>query len=317
MSNEDVGAAVFGLRAAVRRHPATAYAVLVFALTWSVWIPRTLGSQDLLTRSMADGRGRVLGLRSGLGRGDHRGVDRARSPARPRISTHRLGRASGGVCHRPPRTGGLLGRRLPDRTPARLVRPAAPAGAPHRGFGRNSGDPPAALSTAGLGEGLGWRAFLLAGSSSTWTGWRPVCLPGVIWAVWHLSLYWTEGAALVGGSPLVMIAELPAHRGDLHLGLRTHQRKRSPRDHPACRERVGVQRRLRCCRDLAVHHAPADQQVAPRRGDHLRRIASRSCSRSRSTRQRRRRRERYTPPPSPVIATSPPMKITSPSKEQP
>jgi uncharacterized protein len=36
------------------------------------------------------------------------------------------------------------------------------------------------------------------------------CLLGVIWAVWHRPLFWTQGATLAGSSPLVLVLELPA-----------------------------------------------------------------------------------------------------------
>jgi membrane protease YdiL (CAAX protease family) len=64
--------------------------------------------------------------------------------------------------------------------------------------------------TDGLGEETGWRGFLLPRQLEHFNRLAASCLLGVIWAIWHLPLFWTEGATLAGGSPWVMIAELPA-----------------------------------------------------------------------------------------------------------
>ena len=61
--------------------------------------------------------------------------------------------------------------------------------------------------TDGVGEETGWRGLLLPRPLEHFNRLAASCLLGVIWAIWHLPLVWTEGATLAGGSPLVMIAE--------------------------------------------------------------------------------------------------------------
>ena len=64
--------------------------------------------------------------------------------------------------------------------------------------------------TDGLGEETGWRGFALPRLLDR-TGPLPASLfLGVMWAVWHLPLFWTVGNQSYGESFLVMLVELPA-----------------------------------------------------------------------------------------------------------
>jgi uncharacterized protein len=64
--------------------------------------------------------------------------------------------------------------------------------------------------TDGLGEETGWRGFALPRLLDR-TGPLPASLfLGVMWAVWHLPLFWTVGNQNYGESFLVMLVELPA-----------------------------------------------------------------------------------------------------------
>lgn len=64
--------------------------------------------------------------------------------------------------------------------------------------------------TDGIGEELGWRGFamphMLQRSSAVFAS----LLLGVLWAAWHLPLFWTEGSALEGSSVVFLFARLPA-----------------------------------------------------------------------------------------------------------
>jgi membrane protease YdiL (CAAX protease family) len=64
--------------------------------------------------------------------------------------------------------------------------------------------------TDGLGEETGWRGFLLRRQLEQFNRLATSCLLGVIWAIWRLPLFWTEGPPLAGSSFLVMIADVPA-----------------------------------------------------------------------------------------------------------
>lgn len=64
--------------------------------------------------------------------------------------------------------------------------------------------------TDGLGEELGWRGFalprLLARTGPVAAG----LLLGVVWAVWHAPLHWTDGVPLEGTPVWLLLVQLPA-----------------------------------------------------------------------------------------------------------
>ena len=204
------GAETRGLRRAVRRHPARVFVLLAYVLTWSVWIPRALVSQGVLTARWP----MILGDYWAWG------------PALAAVITAAL--AGRGALRE------LGGRLVRWRVrwwwyPLVLLGPGAywwfiyltavPAG-----WSDHLRQPlplteglAAALPlllvlclTDGLGEETGWRGLLLPRQLEHAGRLAASCLVGVIWALWHLPLFWTEGSALAGGSPLVMLVELPA-----------------------------------------------------------------------------------------------------------
>ena len=210
MINENQVIGSTGLRAAVRRHPATVFVLLAFVLTWSVWVPRALVSQGLMTARWPE----ILGGFWAYG------------PAAAAVITAAL--AGRGALRD---LGARLTRwRVPWWWyPIVLLGPTAywvvvyviaiPIG--WSDYLRQPLPLTAGLAAAvpvllllcltdGLGEETGWRGFLLPRQLEHYNRLAASCLVGVIWALWHLPLFWTEGAVLAGGSPLVMIAELPA-----------------------------------------------------------------------------------------------------------
>lgn len=64
--------------------------------------------------------------------------------------------------------------------------------------------------TDGLGEEVGWRGFAIPHMLLRSTAVGASLLLGVLWAAWHLPLFWTDGAPLEGSSVLVLFARLPA-----------------------------------------------------------------------------------------------------------
>lgn len=64
--------------------------------------------------------------------------------------------------------------------------------------------------TDGLGEEAGWRGFalprMLQGRNATLAS----LLLGVLWAGWHLPLFFTDGTALDGSAIWILMARLPA-----------------------------------------------------------------------------------------------------------
>jgi membrane protease YdiL (CAAX protease family) len=194
----------------VRGYPATVFVVLAFAITWSVWVPRALVSHGLLTARWPIALGAYW----------------------------TYGPAVAAVI-----TAGLVGRDALRELGARLIRwrvrwwwyaivllgPAAFWGVVYAvasllGLSSQLRQPPlveqglaAAVPlflvlalTDGLGEEPGWRGFVLPRQLEHFTRLVASCLLGVIWAVWHLPLFWTQGATFAGSSPLLLVLELPA-----------------------------------------------------------------------------------------------------------
>lgn len=64
--------------------------------------------------------------------------------------------------------------------------------------------------TDGLGEEVGWRGFALPHLLKGHSALAMSLLLGLVWATWHLPLFWTEGASLEGAAVWVLFARLPA-----------------------------------------------------------------------------------------------------------
>jgi hypothetical protein len=64
--------------------------------------------------------------------------------------------------------------------------------------------------TDGLGEEPGWRGFALPRLLEPTSRLNASLLIGVVWAVYHLPLFWTAGSAKYGEPFLILLVELPA-----------------------------------------------------------------------------------------------------------
>jgi membrane protease YdiL (CAAX protease family) len=64
--------------------------------------------------------------------------------------------------------------------------------------------------TDGLGEELGWRGFALPRMLEGRNAFVISLVLGLIWAAWHLPLFWTEGAGREGTPVWILFAQLPA-----------------------------------------------------------------------------------------------------------
>ena len=64
--------------------------------------------------------------------------------------------------------------------------------------------------TDGLGEEPGWRGFALPRLLERTSRLNASLLIGVVWAVYHLPLFWTVGRPLYGQPFLILLVELPA-----------------------------------------------------------------------------------------------------------
>jgi membrane protease YdiL (CAAX protease family) len=63
--------------------------------------------------------------------------------------------------------------------------------------------------TDGLGEETGWRGYGLPRLLERTGPVRASLLLGVVWAVWHLPLYWTPGVPLYQSPILLLFVDLP------------------------------------------------------------------------------------------------------------
>jgi uncharacterized protein len=197
------------LRAAVRRRPTIAFFVAAFALTWVVWVPRALGS------AWAVGLGAVwtympavaaLLVAAVVGHGAVRDLGR-------RLTRWRVPLRWYAVV--------LLGPAAFWAVVLAVVGVLGLLGVPYDGTAAPR--PPGAdlgvrvlpvlvvlALTDGLGEEAGWRGFALPRLLGRLPGLAASVLLGLVWALWHLPLVWTEGAALEGASAVLLLLELPA-----------------------------------------------------------------------------------------------------------
>ena len=184
--------------------------VLVFLVTWAVWVPRALESAGVLGTGWATEVGAVHAYGPAIA-----AVLTAAWVGRPALRDlgARLTRR---------RVGGrwwVLG----------LAGPAVLAAATavlHVGLGgdRSAVRPPAldaglvavvplllALAlTDGLGEELAWRGAALPRLLRRTGPVAASVLLGVLWAAWHAPLHWTDGATLEGAPVWLLLVQLPA-----------------------------------------------------------------------------------------------------------
>jgi uncharacterized protein len=193
----------------IRRYPLATFLLLAFGLTWLVWVPRAMASQGLLATDLP----LVVGQAWSWG------------PAAAALLAAAI-------------TGGRAAVR---ELGARLVRwrvgwpwyvvvligPAAfsvaVAGAyaalggswvvPRAFVGNILGLVPFFLVLAltdGLGEEAGWRGYALPRLLARHGALAASLSLGLVWALWHLPLLWTEGAVLYQRPVWLPFLELPA-----------------------------------------------------------------------------------------------------------
>jgi uncharacterized protein len=176
---------------AMRQHPLLTFSLLAFGITWAVWVPRAAGAQlgvvgqawtwapavaALLAAALTGGRGAVRELGRRLVRwrvGWHWYVIVLAGPAAFTLTVAGIYAQLGGSWAA---AAPLALREGPwVLLPLFLLILAL---------------------TDGVGEELAWRGFalprLLSGHGAFWAS----GILGVLWALWHLPLVWTEGAPL-------------------------------------------------------------------------------------------------------------------------
>jgi uncharacterized protein len=190
---------------ALSQRAASLFFVLAFAITWVVWVPRALGAEWAVNLGYAWSYGPALAAvaaaaivgRSELGR------------LRRALTTWRIGWQWYLVILFGPMALALVESLLltvfsdtpfSENLPSPLTEPLAAT---------------VILLliltiTDGLGEELGWRGFAIPHMLQRTTAVVASLVLGVLWAAWHLPLFWTAGASLEGSSVAVLFARLPA-----------------------------------------------------------------------------------------------------------
>lgn len=199
------------LRRLARRFPVTTFVVLAFGITWSVWVPRALVSQGHLDSRWPTTLGEfwtygpavaavlaawLVGGRAGLGELGAR-LRRWRVGGRW-YAVVLLGPAAFWVLvvamHAVLGWSESLARPL-------IVQHGLAAAVPLLLY---------LALTDGLGEETGWRGYALPRQLARFGAVGASLLLGLVQAVWHLPLFWTEGTSLYGSSPWVLLLERPA-----------------------------------------------------------------------------------------------------------
>jgi membrane protease YdiL (CAAX protease family) len=193
-----------------RRYPVATFFLAAYALTWAVWVPRALAHQGLLTWRWPATLGRAWSYGPALA-----AVAVATATA-GRPGLRRLGRALGrwrigwrwwAVVLLGPFVvswGAMLAHQRLTGLPARwpVARPAELLVFPLLIL--------IVALTDGLGEEVGWRGYALPGLQARLGPAAASALLGVVWAAWHLPLFWTRGAPLEGRPfPLLLLALVP------------------------------------------------------------------------------------------------------------
>jgi membrane protease YdiL (CAAX protease family) len=189
----------------MRRWPVSTFFVLAFAITWAVWVPRALdidwanglgtfwtygpAAAAILAAVIVGGRPELRQLLSGLDK-------------------WRIGWLWYAVILLGPLALGLLvaavntalGGSWDDGMPQALSEPL-----------------PIVLLllviltvTDGLGEELGWRGFALPRMLDSHNAFAASIVLGIVWAIWHLPLIWTDGNALEETYIWLLVVRLPA-----------------------------------------------------------------------------------------------------------
>jgi len=187
------------------------FLLLVFAITWAVWVPRALASHGLLEAAWADTLGLFWSYGPLLAALTAAAVTGGRAAVRTwgaRLIRWQVGFLPYAVALLGPAVfwlvvavaAVLLGQPWASMQP-RMLQDGPVLGVVLLG---------ALVLTDGLGEEAGWRGFALPALLDRVRPLPASLFLGVVWAVWHLPLIFTRGAALDGSPFLFHLLDLPA-----------------------------------------------------------------------------------------------------------
>jgi uncharacterized protein len=188
----------------IKRHPLVIFTILTFGLTWSVWVPRAAGVSVGTLGQLWTWMPAVAAIMAAALTGGREAVrDLLGRLVRWRVAwwwypVVILGPAAFSAIV----AGGyvLAGASWQQAAPA-AFRLSIPALALFFAL---------LILTDGLGEELGWRGFALPRLLQRWPPVTASVILGLVWAVWHLPLLWTEDASLYGYPVWLLVLDICA-----------------------------------------------------------------------------------------------------------
>jgi membrane protease YdiL (CAAX protease family) len=176
----------------IRRHPLVTFFLLAFAITWVVWVPRAVGAQLGLVGQVSTWAPAIAALLAAALTGGRTAV----SELGARLVRWRVGWKWYVVVILGPAAFSLVVAGVYVLLGGSWEVAAAPA--------LRSGAALVLLPlflmiltlTDGLGEELAWRGFALPRLLTQHNALVASLILGVLWALWHLPLVWTEGVSM-------------------------------------------------------------------------------------------------------------------------
>lgn len=200
------GETTMGAPPAAHLRAAVVFFVLAYLVTWAVWLPRALGFEWAQEIGQIWTYGPALAaVTAALLTGGRSGLRQLGG----RIVRWRIGLRWYAVIIFGPMVIALLegaitfmfvGGPWSERWPAVLTDP----------LGASLILLVVLTLTDGLGEEVGWRGFALPRLLALGSAVTASLVLGLLWAAWHLPLFWTEGASLADSSVWLVFARLPA-----------------------------------------------------------------------------------------------------------
>ena len=196
----------------IQRHPVATFFVLAFAITWVVWVPRAAASQGLLASDLPIVVGQVWSWGPAIAALLAASLTGGRAAVRElgaRLVRWRVGRQWYLVVLVGPAAFSFVVAGLYTLLLGGSWSAAAPQ-AFDRGVLALVPIFVVLALTDGMGEEVGWRGYALPRLLARHSALGASLLLGVLWALWHLPLFWTEGYPLYQSPIWLLFVDLPA-----------------------------------------------------------------------------------------------------------
>jgi uncharacterized protein len=196
----------------IQRHPVATFFVLAFAITWVVWVPRAAASQGLLASDLPIVVGQVWSWGPAIAALLAASLTGGRAAVRElgaRLVRWRVGWQWYLVVLVGPAAFSFVVAGLYTLLLGGSWSAAAPQAFDRRVLALVPFFVVLAL-TDGVGEEVGWRGYALPRLLARHSALGASLLLGVLWALWHLPLFWTEGYPLYQSPIWLLFVDLPA-----------------------------------------------------------------------------------------------------------